>query len=72
MNSIQKDIRCRACGVLLAKLDETGLSIRRGDLQATIDGTFRASVVCYKPGCRTLTILNLSTERQPITAGPAR
>jgi len=56
------DIRCKSCGALLAKLDETGLTIKRGDLQATLDGAFRATLVCYAPRCRSLNILNISTE----------
>ncbi len=59
MNPKQDEVRCKSCGALLAKLDETGLTIRRGDLQATMDGVFRASLVCYRPNCRTLNTLSL-------------
>lgn len=51
------DVRCTACGALLAKQEPTGLSIRRGDLQATIDGAYRVTLVCYRPRCRTLNIV---------------
>ena len=51
------DVRCKSCGALLAKTEATGLTIRRGDLQATIDGAFRATLVCYRPRCRTLNIV---------------
>lgn len=55
-----KELRCAACGVLLAKEEAGALSIRRGDLQATIDGEFRASLVCYRPRCRKLNVFRLS------------
>ena len=66
------DIRCKKCGALLAKLDETGLTIKRGDLQATVDGAFRATLVCYAPRCRSLNILNISTERRGAQAQAVR
>ena len=59
MNPKKDEVRCKSCGALLAKLDETGLTIKRGDLQATVDGAFRATLVCYRPRCRTLNILSL-------------
>lgn len=62
MNPKHDEFRCKSCGTLLAKLDETGLTIKRGDLQATLDGAFRATLVCYAPRCRSLNILNISTE----------
>lgn len=66
MNPIEQDIRCKNCGTLLAKLDDVGLTIRRGDLQATVEGTFRATLVCYRPRCRSLNILTHSTERRSL------
>jgi hypothetical protein len=51
------EIRCRACGALLAKAQDDALTFKRGDLQATFEGDFRASVVCYRPSCRTLLVL---------------
>jgi len=62
MNPKHDEVRCKSCGALLAKLDETGLSIKRGDLQATLDGAFRATLVCYAPRCRSLNTLNISTD----------
>ncbi len=53
-------IHCKMCGVLLAKLDETGLTIRRGGLQSTTEGRFRTTLVCYH--CKTLNIIRHSTE----------
>lgn len=63
------DFRCRACGILLGTLDGTGLSIRRGQLQATVDGRFRASIVCYRPSCRALNILRVTTPAPGPPAG---
>ncbi len=57
------DVRCKSCSTLLAKIDETGVTIVRGGLQATIDGIFRVTLVCYQPRCRLMNILNFSTER---------
>jgi phage FluMu protein Com len=64
MNPKHDEVRCKSCGALLAKVDETGLTIKRGDMQATVDGAFRATLVCYAPRCRSLNILNISTERE--------
>lgn len=53
-----QEVRCASCGMLLAKRDEAGLSIHRGDLQATFDGDFHASLVCYR--CKSLVVVRLS------------
>ena len=66
-----EEIRCISCGVLLAKRDENGLSIQRGDLQATFDGDFHAAFVCYRPRCRKLNVLRMSSERNTKPVGPA-
>ena len=69
MGTQEREIRCRACRILLGKLGEHGLTIQRGDLQATIDGEFRASLVCYRRRCRTLNILRLpAAPRPPVEA----
>ena len=47
-------LRCCFCGALLATKDEAGLRIQRGQMEAIIDGSFRALVVCYVPKCRRL------------------
>jgi len=60
-----RDVRCKACGILLGKIDESGLTIRRGELQATVSGEFHASLVCYRSRCRTLNVLRLSTATAP-------
>jgi phage FluMu protein Com len=50
------DYRCKKCGALLAKRDDNGLSIRRGDMQTIITGTdFTVAVTCYR--CKTLNVV---------------
>ncbi len=56
-----EDFRCKACGILLAKIDDSGLTIRRGGLQATVAGEYYASIICYRPRCRTLNVLRVRT-----------
>lgn len=65
------EIRCTACNVLLAKLERGVLNIQRGDLQASFDGDFHASLVCYRPRCRKLNVVRMSpdTKRQTGPAG---
>lgn len=70
MSSKNNEIRCKHCGALLAKFDETGLTIRRGNLQASIDGDFRAALVCYRPHCGELNVLRLSTAAGAGRAAP--
>lgn len=38
MGSPLTELRCKQCNALLAKNDRDGLSIRRGELQATVTG----------------------------------
>ena len=49
------DVRCENCRVLLGRREANQLTIRRGPLQVTIDGTYHASLVCYR--CGTLRVL---------------
>ena len=58
---MEREWRCSSCGILLAKIDESRLTIRRGELQATIDGEFHASFVCYRPRCRSLNVLRIGS-----------
>jgi phage FluMu protein Com len=60
-NAVTHEVRCKGCSSLLGKVDESGLTIRRGELQATMVGDFHASLVCYRPRCRALNVLTLST-----------
>ena len=54
---VSRDIRCAGCGALLARVEGSGISIRRGGLQATFTGDVHAALVCYQPGCRRLTMV---------------
>ena len=52
-----REIRCTACGSLLAKLADGALTIQRNDLQVAFDGDFRMSIICYRAKCRRLNVL---------------
>jgi phage FluMu protein Com len=69
MRTQPHEFRCKSCGILLAKIDDTGLTIRRGDLEASFDGAFRASLRCYRSRCRSLNVIRLSHEQT--AQGPA-
>jgi hypothetical protein len=47
------------CGRLLAKMSNGALTLQRGDVQATFDGEFHASFVCYQPRCRRLNVVRI-------------
>ena len=68
MRTQPREVRCSACGILLATIDESGLVIRRGDLQATFDGELHAALVCYRRSCRKLNVLRLSTAVRSVAA----
>jgi len=50
-------VRCSFCNALLATCEPEGLRIARGQLEAVIDGTFRATVVCYR--CRRMNVVTV-------------
>jgi hypothetical protein len=52
----KEEVRCRGCGALLARVEGDALTIVRGGLQATLQGSFHASFVCYRPGCQRLNV----------------
>ncbi|HET6148071.1 MAG TPA: hypothetical protein VFH68_11125 [Polyangia bacterium] len=54
-----RDIRCAGCGSLLAKLERGTLNLQRGDLQASFDGSFHASIVCYRARCKKLNVVQV-------------
>ena len=54
-----KELRCAGCGSLLAKLEAGKLNLQRGDLQASFDGRFHASIVCYRARCRRLNVVEV-------------
>jgi hypothetical protein len=62
------DVRCKRCGILLARLDETGLTIKRNDLEARFEGRFRASIRCYRRSCGELNSLRFDTSSDPTWA----
>ncbi|RMG48087.1 MAG: hypothetical protein D6718_02545 [Acidobacteria bacterium] len=59
-----EELRCEGCGILLATIDDNGLTIRRGQLQVTVGGDLHASIVCYRPRCRRLNVIRLNTRRR--------
>jgi phage FluMu protein Com len=61
------DIRCPACNALLARREGGVIAIRRNDLQVSFAGDGHASVLCYRPSCRKLTVI-ATKER---STGPA-
>jgi hypothetical protein len=48
---------------LLAQLCGGRLVIQRGELQATFDGQFRASLVCSQPRCRRLNLVDVQSRK---------
>jgi len=55
-----RDIRCVACGSLLARLDGGVLVIQRGDLLAKVAGELHAELTCYRRTCRRQTAVHLA------------
>ena len=62
MSNEPKDVRCKGCGRLLAKVDDGRLTIQRGDLTATFEGAFRAALVCSQPRCRRTTSIDVLSQ----------
>jgi hypothetical protein len=52
----KEEVRCRGCGALLARVEGDALTVVRSGLQATFQGSFHASFVCYRPGCQRLNV----------------
>lgn len=66
MRTQPREVRCTSCRILLAKIDDAGnLTVRRGDLEATVSGSFRASIVCYRTSCRHRNVVDLTPSVQP-------
>jgi phage FluMu protein Com len=59
---MERDWRCSESSILLARIGDHELTIRRNELQATMTGEFHASVVCYRPRCRTLNVLRIRSK----------
>jgi len=64
-----RDVRCKTCGTLLCQIDDSGMTIRRGNLQVTVGGEFHASIVCYWRRCQTLNVINSKGRPGVITKG---
>ncbi len=56
------DVRCTACQALLAKLVNDTIDIQRNDMQVAFAGNGQASIVCYRPHCRKLNVVTVTTK----------
>ena len=65
MRTHVQDVRCQGCSILLAKLDETGLTVRRNDLEVHYGGPGLVSISCYRPRCRRLNVVRIPAEKAP-------
>lgn len=61
MRTHSREVRCEGCRILLAKLDDTGLAIRRNDLEVHCGRAGLVSIRCYRPRCRRLNVVRIST-----------
>lgn len=67
MRTHPREIRCSACRILLAKIDETGaLVIVRNGMEAHTVGQFRMSIVCYRSRCRRLNVISIPSDPVPV------
>lgn len=57
------NVRCTACGALLAKISNGELTVRRGTFQVSVVGNWAVSLVCYLPGCRKVTAAKADVHR---------
>lgn len=57
-----RHILCESCRRLLAVVEHGRMTIRRGGMQATFDGDFLASLVCYGARCRTLNVVRVERD----------
>jgi len=65
MRTQAQEVRCKYCGIQLAEQDETGLMIRRNDLEAHYAGPGLVSIRCYRPRCRRLNVVRIPTAQAP-------
>ena len=56
-----RDVRCDDCGILLATVDTTGLTIRRNELEAHYGGPGLVSIRCYRTSCRHMNVVHIPT-----------
>ena len=52
MRTHVREVRCEGCGILLGKIDGTGLTVRRNNLEVHYAGPGNVSIRCYRPRCR--------------------
>lgn len=71
MSTDAREIRCTACGSLLAKVRGGALVIQRGDLQATVAGQLQAELICYRRTCRRTTVVHVVAPMTSQTATPS-
>lgn len=53
------EVRCKDCNILLGKIDDTGFSVRRGEMEIHYAGPGCISVRCYRHRCKALNVLQL-------------
>jgi hypothetical protein len=68
MSTKSRDLRCAACGRLIARLVDDQLAIKRADLQATIRGAFQAALVCSDRRCRHTTLVDVRSQPAAVDA----
>jgi hypothetical protein len=70
MRTQPHEVRCKNpnCHILLGELDETGLTIRRNDIEVHYAGPGNVSIRCYRPRCRRMNVVRISTAQAPESA----
>jgi hypothetical protein len=61
------DVHCTNsnCNALLGKIDDTGFTIRRGEMEIHYSGSGVISIRCYQRRCHSLNVLRLNPESTP-------
>jgi hypothetical protein len=54
-----EEVRCSACGSLLARLEQGALVIHRGDMHARVAGDVSVELTCYRRTCRRPTVVRI-------------
>ena len=67
MRTQPREVRCKNhdCHILLGKLDETGLTICRNDLEVHYGGSGLVSIRCYRRRCRRLNVVRIQAATAP-------
>lgn len=61
MRTPSREVRCKDCRILLAEQDPSGITIRRNNLEVHYGGDGLVSIRCYRPRCRRLNVVRIST-----------